>query len=386
MAALNYGRLVKLFEQTQEAPRLIREAFEAKELKPREFDLGKLFCECFGYARFAEGRSGALATQLMEAAGAVSTLAFQNISGQIVYNAILDAYQSEDFVFTRLIPEVQTNLSGEKIPGITEIGDEALVVPEGEPFPVAGVSENWIQTPDTLKRGLVVPVTREAVFFDRTGLLLQRCSDVGKWLGVNVEKRAIDCVIDENTTAHRYNWRGNVIASYGDNASTHTWDNLLASNALVDWTDIDGAEQQLNNLTDPFTGEPIVMDAKHLIVTKQLEATAYRILNATTIRVITPGFATSANPNQAEVDNPWRSKYQLVTSRLLAARLATDTSWFLGDVTKYAKRMVNWPLQTKQAPANSHDEFTRDIVQQYRVDERSAFAVVEPRAINKSTA
>jgi hypothetical protein len=58
----------------------------------------------------------------------------------------------------------------------------------------------------------------------------------------------------------------------------------------------------------------------------------------------------------------------------------------LGDITKYARYMVNWPLQTKQAPPNSHDEFHRDIVQQYRADERGAYAVIEPRVMAKATA
>ena len=376
------------------ADKLLRESFAKKQIKPKDFDLGQLFAECFGYETYREcAARRKLAndvfheTTLREGTGAVTTASFQNISGQIVYSAILEAYQAEDFVFSKLIPETPTQfLDGEKIAGVTEIGDEAAVRKETDPYTLAGVSEDWIFTPPVLDRGMIVPVSWEAVFADRTGLLLERCSAVGKWMGVNKEKRAIDCVVDENTTAHRYNWRGTVIASYGDNSGTHTWDNLAASNALLDWTDVDAAEQVFNGLVDPYTGEPIMIEAKHLVHCLELIQTARRILSATEIRVATPGYATTGNPTQTNMPNPYSGKYQSVTSRLLAQRMATDTSWFLGDVSKYAKYMVAEPMTTVQAPSNNKDEFERRIVQQYRVNERGAFVVVQPRAIVKSTA
>lgn len=387
---MNYHRLVRLYEQcgADEAERQVKGLFAAGELRPRDFDLGRLFTECYGWHNFVACRAREeSAVRLIETGqGAVTTSAFQSISGQIVYSAIMEAYKSEDFVFSKLIPTVQTQFSGEKIAGISRIGDEALVVPETEPFPLAGVREDFIETPPTRKRGLIVPVTREAIFFDRTGVLLERCKEVGYWLGVNKEKRAIDCIVDENTTDHRYKWRGNIIASYGDNSGTHTWDNLVASNGLVDWTDVDNAKQAFYDLTDPNTGEPIDIEPVDLVATRQLEQTVYRILNATEIRVATPGYATSGAPTQTNVANPYRNAMRPLTSRLLAARMATDTSWFIGDVGKYARYMENWGMQVKEAPANSHDEFHRDIVSQYRADERGAYVVVEPRAIVKSTA
>jgi hypothetical protein len=383
---INYTKVVKLYEQQgdEDATRIVREAFEAKEFKARDFDFGKLFAECFGYENFVAGHAGESVYGIMEAAGAVSTAAFQNISGQIIFSAIMEKYQGEEFVFRKLIPEQQTNLSGEKIPGISQIGDVAEVVNEADPFPLAGVREDWIRTPETLKRGFIVPLTREAIFFDRTGVLLDRAGDVGYWLGYDKEKRAIDCFIDENTTAHRYNWRDNVIATYGDNSGTHTWDNYQSSNGLVDWTDVEAAEILAAAITDPNTGAPILIEPTHIIVTKQLEQTARRIIHATEVRVTSPGFATSANPNQTTQTNPYLNKYDVLSTRLLAQRLQTDTDWFLANPSKTCKCMVNFPLQVKEAPPNSHDEFTRDIVQQWRTDLREAYVVVEPRLSIKS--
>jgi hypothetical protein len=232
---------------------------------------------------------------------------------------------------------------------------------------------------------MIVGLTKEAVFFDRTGMLLQRAAEVGEHLGLNKEKRVIDCVIDENVTTHRYKWRGNTIATYGNNSGTHTWDNLEASNALVDWTDIDAAELLLANITDPNTGEPVMILPKHLVVTRQLLYTARRIVSATEITTTTPGYATSGNPNETRWSNPV-SNYQIVSNNLLAARMATDTTWFIGDIGRAFAYMENWPLTVVQAPANSEAEFTQDIVMRWKASERGAAATLEPRAMVQSTA
>lgn len=386
---INYYRLVRIYEQKSEdeATQIVKDAFREKDIGPREFDLGKLFVECFGWREFVRVKNGELVHNVMEAAGAVATTAFQNISGQIVYNAIMEKYMDEDFVLKNLIPEVRTEFpQGEKIAGISRIGDEILERGETDPYTLAGVRDDFIETPPMKDRGMIVPISREAITADRTGVLLDRCGEVGYWFGLNDEKRAIDAFIDENRTVHRYKWRGNTIATYGDNTGLHTWDNLNAGagTALVDWTDIDAAEQTFNAITDPNTGEPTTWEPKHLVVTKQNEQTARRIISATEIRVATPGYATTGNPTQTIVGNPYANKFTLVTSRLLGARLSVDTNWFLADVSKVCKRMVHWPMEVREAPANSHDEFHRQIVRQFRVNGMNEYVVVEPRAVVKS--
>ena len=366
----------------------------------RNLDLGKLFTECFGWHEFdfcrRHPRPGEYSVHdvitrggaITEAEGAVSTVAFQNIVGQYLYSAVLDAYKDEDTVFMDLIPEVKTQfLEGEKLPGISQLGDEAAVRDEGEPYALAGVAEDWIFTPPVKDRGMQVNVTWESIFADRTGVLLQRCSDVGKWIKINREKRAVDCVIDENTTAHRYSWRGlGAMASFSDNSGSHSFDNLVASNPILDWSSLNAAEQVFNAITDPYTGEELEWEPTHLIVTKQNEQIARRIIRAGEIRVTTPGYATSANPTQTLVANPYSSKYTLVTSRRLASRLATDTDWFLGNIGAYAKYMVAEPMMVLQAPSGNTDEFERRIVAKFRANERGAYVVVQPRAMVKSTA
>jgi len=400
MATPNYKALIRTFEQTHEqhGPRVLEEDLKAhfkdKTLRPSDFDFGRLFEACFGFSEFQECRnSKKLAWNVMEAAGAVATTAFQQISGQIVYQQVKEEYESPDYIFSRLIPERQSAYSGEKIAGITEIGDEITERNEGTEYALAGVGETWQHLAETKSRGARVLLTREAVFFDRTGQLLQRAAAVGKSLAINREKRAVDCVIDENGGAksalvggHRYHFLNNSIATYGDNSGNHDWDNLAASNGLLDWTDIDAAAQLLNGMTDPFTGEPIVFKARHLVCAQQLEEVAKRIVNATLIRVATPGYATTGNPTETEVVNPFRNSFEVVTSPYVASRLGTDTSWFYGDLAKAFVYVVNFPMQTKQLAGGTQIEFDRDIVLQYRADDMGNYSTLEPRCMVKSTA
>lgn len=391
---MNTKNLVRLYES--EGGTAVREVLTEDPKLARGLPMAKVFEACFSPeawqrlrgmgAREAMGQG--LIRTLTEAEGAVSTSAFLNITGQIVYSWVMDPLPGEeDFPFTSLIPEVGpvVTLQEEKVPGLTQLGDVMQPRPEGDPYALAGFGEDWINRPAILDRGFIVPITWEAVFEDKTGKIQETTQRNGYWARINKEKRAIDCVIDENTTAHRYKWRGVTIPSYGDNSGTHSWDNLTASNALVDWTDIDNANQTFNALTDPYTGEPLNVMPKHIVATMGLQQSALRILSATEIRVTTPGYATSGNPTQTVRDNPYRNYLQLVTSRLLAARLATDTDWFVGDITAYARYFWAEKMETLQAPPDHPDNFHRRIVQQYRVNERGEYCVVQPRAMQKST-
>ena len=366
------------------------EGLETKQLDLNRVSVRGLFEEFISGGREIvdswNPRHGGGGINLTEAAGAVDTALFSNITGQIVYTRILQAFAAEEYVFSKIVPNIPTQFNGEKIAGISRIGDEAQVVPEGRPYPLVGVSEDYIQTPQTLKRGMIDALTKEAVFFDRTGVLLQRCGEVGEFLGLNKEKRLIDALLDQNVATHRYNWKGTTYATY---QSAAQWVNVIASgNTLTDWTSVDAAEQVLAAIKDPWTGEPIMLQPKDLVVTRSKLYTARRIVTATEIEVVTPGFATGGNPTKSMTPNPIQG-YRIISSQLLGARmsLASEpaTDWFIGDIARGVNYMENFPLTVVQAPTNSEAEFQRDIVMQWKASERGAAAVVEPRVLVRSS-
>ncbi len=393
--AASYKKLVEGFKADADKAAVgLDAAIRAREMRPTEFDeLGKLFVECFGYHEYVACKEGKqlahdVFKRFSEDDAGVTTAAFQNISGQIVYAALLEGYENEEYVFAKMIPEKKpTILGGEKIAGITDLGDVSALRKEGDAYQEAGVGEDWIYSPPVLDYGRIVSLTWESIFEDRTGMLVDQCSKVGDWIGYGEEVQAIDAFIDENVTAHRYNWRSaGQIATYGDNSGSHSWDNLAASNTLVDWTNINAAEQVFNGLTNPYTGTPINISPTHIVVTKQLEQTANRIIHATEIRVATPGYAVSGNPTQTNQANPYLKKYEVLSSKLLAARLGTDTSWFLANPKKLMKRMVAEPLTQVEAPSGTQLEFERRVVRRFRATKRYCHFVEQPRAAVKSTA
>jgi len=376
----------------------LREGFAKKELAPADFSIRELVEEFIPDGRELvdtwnprSGGSGGSLSVLLEA-DAVQTSAFSNISGQIIYNEVLTGFNNEEFAFSALIPTVTTQFNGEKIAGIGATGDLVEVVQEAHAYPMAGPQEDWIRTAETQKRGLIVPITREAIFFDRTGQLLNEARDVGTSMGINREKRAVDCVIDENTTTHRYNRKDlGAQATYGNSSGNHDWDNLQASNALASWVQVDAAEQLLNSITDPSTGEPVVVDGQfYLVCDKSLQRTATNVLNATNVHsaLAVGGYATTGNlaSRNTEFPNPVAGLFTVLSTRYVNSRSATATDWWFGAITTAFRYMENWPLTTVQAPTNSELEFTQDIAMRWKASERGVFATVEPRAMIENTA
>lgn len=367
----------------------LREAITTGAYRPSDFSLNQLFCHFVedGHEivsswnpRHASGPAGK-GVQLLEAG--VDTSNFANITGQIVFSSVMDAWNLPAFIADQCCTTVPTGFSGEKIPGMGQIGDEAEIVNESEPYPMVGFSEEWVETPATTKRGFIVPVTKEAVFFDRTGILTQRASDVTTWLRVSKEKRVLDTVLGITTSYKRNGVAG--IATYGDSSGTHDWDNLAASNALVDWTDIENAELLFDGMTDPSTGEPLIVMPDTLIVPSALKWQADRILSAVEIRY---GDGAS-NTTQTIGGNPLtrnRGNLRVLSNAFVKARTSSASTWFYGQPAKAFYYMENWPIQSLTAPPNSEMEFQNDIIGRWKVTERGAPAVIRPHLMVKSTA
>lgn len=389
--AVNYRELKRLYETMgpQQACRHLRDALSERHLRPEDFSLRDLaeamIPDGREFLRLLDPRAKSGGVDLLEAADAVDTATFSNITGQIIYSKIMEGFTSEAFVASQMVETIPTRFSGEKIPGIGQMGDVAEAIDEGAVYPHVGLSEDYIETPATTKRGMIVPVTKEAIFFDRTHLVLQRAGEVGEFLGLNKEKRLLDCIIDDNSTDHRYNWKGVTYATYQSSAP---WINVKTSNPLVDWSDVDAAEQVMANILDPDTGEPIIVNADTILVCPELLHAAKRIVSATQIEQVDN--RADASTVRTFAPNPMAGEYRVVSSRLLRARLSLagepTSNWYLGNFRKAFAYMENWPITVTQAPLNSEAEFTQDIMIRFKASERGAAATLEPRYVVKNSA
>ncbi|QDU86943.1 hypothetical protein Pla175_02970 [Pirellulimonas nuda] len=384
MPTLNYRELRRRYDLDgpQRTVGHLSESLEIGALRPEDFSLRDL-----AEALVPDGREWVRMLDPRQAGGValledgVDVTAFQNVAGQVVRAKILEAYTQEAFVVSKLVETIPTRLDGERIPGATRVADTIDEVAPGMPYPSLGFGEAYIDTPSTTKRGFIVPVTREAVFFDRTNLVLARAAEVGEVLGLNKEKRLVDLVIGVTN-----NYVADGVA-YDTYQSSGPWVNELSGNALVDWTQVDAAEQLLADILDPATGEPVLLRGTTVLVMPAYRLAAHRVFSAAEITYQGSGAATiTAAPNPL-------GRYRVEESRLAYRRIvatgepAADAKkwWFLGDFRRALAYMENWPVTVTQSPVGSEADFTHDIVLRFKASERGAAAVMNPRYIVRCT-
>jgi len=382
---LKYRELKRRYELDGAEPTVshLSEALRAGHLQPEDFSLRDL-AEALvpdgrEWVRMLDPRSAG-SVCVLEAGDGVDVTSFLNITGQVIYSKIMEAYTQEAFVCSKLVDTVPTRMDGEKIPGIGRIAERIEEVSPGMPYPHLGFSEDYIETPSTTKRGFIVPVTREAIFFDRTHLVLSRAAEVGEILGLNKEKRIIDVVIG---ATNNYKWKG---TSYNTYQASTPWINTITGNELVDWTDIDAAEQLFADILDPNTGEPVLVRGTTLLVTPFYRHAARRIVNATQLE-----FAPDGAPTATFAPNPL-GNFRVFDSRLMYRRIVAAGAapsdakkwFFLGDFKRAFAYMENWPITVTQAPLASEADFNNDIVLRFKASERGAAAVINPRYVVKS--
>ena len=268
-----------------------------------------------------------------------------------------------------------------------------------------GFTEEYIQTPATTKRQLGIAVTKEAVFFDRTGLVLDRASYVGTILGLRKEKNLILTFIGANETFQEKRTGDSAavsLATYYAADDNARWTNHLDGNPLNDWTNINAAEQAFSQMTDPNTGEPIILPGRRVLVAPQIQALSLnQLMQAQAVWKFTQGGATpgTGSGTCAGLDGAtagWANSGKnplmdlsitMATSRQLYKQVlayldsnAADAAsyWWYGDPAAFAY-MENWPITVVQAPANSEAQFNQDVVARFKASERGIPAIMEPR-------
>lgn len=383
---IKYRELKRLYDMdgADKTVSHLSEALREGHLRPEDFsvrDLAEaLVPDGREWVRLLDPRGGD-GTALTEAGDGIDLTAFHNVTGQVIHSKILEAYTQDAFVVSKLAQTIPTRLDGEKIPGASRIKDDVAGIEPGMPYPSLGFGEDYIETPSTTKRGFIVPVTKEALFFDRTHLILSRAAEVGEVLGLNKEKRLCDLLIG---STNNYKWKG---AAYDTYQTSSPWINELASNELVDWTNVDAAEQLFADILDPNTSEPILVSATSVLVTPAYRHAAHRVFNAAEIDYTDGGSDTmtkAANP----LGNYRVFESRLAYRRIVAAGTASAEAkkwWFIGDFARAFAYMENWPITVTKSTLHSEAEFTNDIVVRFKASERGAAAVINPRYVVKCT-
>jgi hypothetical protein len=324
--------------------------------------------------------------------------AFSILTGGLIEVKMLEGFNNPTFIGDQLMQTVPTKLNGQKVIGLNPIGDRAARRQPGQPHPRTQYGERWIQTPETRENALAIDVTKEAVFYDLTGDILNNAMSIGEELGY---RRELEMLQLFSGVVNNFNWKGtgyNTYVAAAGNTLGYAG-NLVVSDAnpLYDWTSIQTAYLAFSRFTDPDTGKRILVNPTTLVVCPGKLATANLILDSLTTQFRTGGAQSSANPLYVNsgAGNPVSNfgSYKVLTSPLLEQELVTGgyttaqatATWFLTDATKAFKYMQNYPLQIQQASPQSYNMVDNGLVASYFGHERGIPSVWSPWHSAKQT-
>lgn len=382
----------------------LQESFDKKEITPEDFSLRDMYRHMTkhgGEQLDNWERDRRRGGHITEAIHAVDTGAMANITGQVFFNAILDAMKLDEFIGDKLVSTFSSNLQDEeKVPGISEVADSFEDnVTEGEPYPNVGLSEQFITIPAAEKKGGIIGVTKEALIADRTGILIERMRSLGKSLGIRREKSILDVAIG---AVNPYSWKGERRLTYGDGATAGEALGFIneTGEALVDQTDIQVAENLYRRMRSAGTNEPLGYSPTVLLVNPDLVWQARGIIHATEIRE----GATAVAPAQQMIGSPrmpdWARNLSILSNEWLRDRLVAGIAaeaggltgmdvkviWFLGTPTGAFVWKEIWPLTVEEEPPNAPAQFEQDVVMRFKASYKGVAGVREPRLMIRSAA
>lgn len=357
---MRYGSIKQLMESegAKAVQGKISKAFKEKKIKLDDISLKGLWESIIGDSSetmsFLNKKEGFLNQKEVQEAD-IRSSALSNIIGVVLANEMIDSYSKLTKVGDSLTKPYNSSQKDERVAGFVAMpdGDE---VDEGIDYPEYGTSSKYVTTGDKKKRGGIVHITEETILQDGTGQLVEFVQDIAENLAMRKEKNIVSGVCGAHNC---YFPLGVETALY--QAAPY----LVASNELIDWTDVEKAENEgLDNMTDEL-GEKIAYISQNpvLLVSSANKFTARRIVNATEITTVTDTAKT-----QTKSSNPL-DPVQVISSRYVETYNGNATSWLYGDFKKQFRYKIIWPLQVFQLPTNNLLKFQRDIKFSFKVRE-----------------
>lgn len=335
----------------------------------------------------ALGRRGFHAAPLVEAA---QSSAFSILTGNVIAAAVQQAYDEVPSTLDRLVTPLSSKMRTERFAGIQAIGG-VRDVPEGQDYPETGTTDRGTEGPEPAKRGFIFPITEETVVFDQSGQVLVRGREIGRVMRNDREKHGMYAVQDLAGYKSYYpivNGTPTQTDLYRSAAAGTEWYhksvNLKATNALVDWTDIDAALQLGGDITDE-QGEKITFIANQVLVPRALLATILRIVGATQIEASSAGATTAAWTQNVTVSPNIIALLQQSGGTLtpLTSPFMNDTStWYAGDFPGQFYEQEIFPIQTVEIPPDQR----KDVITAFRVRRKSRVYANDDKGVIKNTA
>ena len=273
-----------------------------------------------------------------------------------------------DFV-SKLAPDDPTKVfGGKKVIGAGGFGNKSEIRKPGMPTHRSGLTERWINTPETQEHADSYEILFETLYLDQTGDVTTKGNDIGYWLRYAQAIQVIDCFIGV-TTATQFNYKGSTFSTY---LTASTYDNDL-SNELVHENNVENVLIKFRDMKDPETGTRVTINPNLVVVNREKRRTADAIFgpNAQSVQYRDSGSAPLIN-----VSNPaYKGQFSeiiespLIYERCVAADgLALSASnagkyWWMVDSTGggHLRWSTNWPLRVQQATPTQMDMIDRGV-------------------------
>lgn len=299
----------------------------------------------------------------------VNTTAFAIITGSVISNVVIDAYNARTTAIQDLVTVVPSNRKTENVVGFQSL-DSLEAVNEGMPYQDSGMQEKYVVISNQ-KYGRILSITEEAIQFDQTGQLLARAAQFGEKAAVKRDRVILEGVIDLNYSAGVagvYRPSGTYTDLYSTALST-----LTASAGTISDANLNTAYTALRSKTDENGDYIVPAQAGNLVLMchpGQFK-TAMNIQNTSLV----PGSANNDN-------NFWKGFFKTVVDN---PYISASTTWFIGDFKSQFRYQEVWPLQVMRAIPGNDFEFQKDIKAAFKVRFYGGIGAVDYRYVHKCT-
>jgi len=307
---------------------------EAKKLTPADFSLRELW-------------EGLVVSQGLEED--VVSSAFPTISGQLISSVMIQAYDAYPKNGLSLVRVVPSRLKVSQVVGWTPLGklDRTSYVKEKEDYPELESPDEKTVKIKNKKNGGTISLTREAIFFDRTGQLLSLAAGVGQELARWQDEVILSKAADLDSDAYD----GGAMFS----ASAGIANLLTGAASALGTTSYEAARIKFRKATDEKGKKINVMPDKPILMhPADLEPTVMKLLNnefgpigaaaQTEYNVARNGFVPFYNPY-----------------------ITSATAWYYGDFKNSLRWEEVWPLETYSRVGQDTEEgFKKDVISQHR--------------------
>ncbi len=277
---------------------------------------------------------------------ALTSSAFPNISSQIISSVMIEAYQLWPKLGLSMVRVVPSRLKTSLVVGWKSIGVIREVKESEDYLENTPPDEKSVSIPN-FKYGGLMSLTKEDIFFDRTGELVNRARGIGEEAARFQDQLIMEGMFDKNSNVYN---KGQLFPSNNSKTNYHS-----GAGSVLSTNGFEASYIALLKKVDETSRKIWVMsDKMQLMCPPDLEPQAFKLKNNQY------GPANTALGNDV---NFAMNKFDIVVNPYMTS----TTAWLLGAFKRQFRWEEVWPVETfSRVGQDSEDGFKRDVIQQFK--------------------